>query len=217
MQTDAVVHVIDDDEAVRQSLTFLLKTAGLQVQTYDGATSFLRELPQAKSGCIITDVRMPEISGIDLLHRLKEMQVRLPVIVITGHGDVPLAVEAMKSGALEFFEKPFDDEALLGAVKAALQHHGADAKREADRAEIIEKLATLSNRERQVLEGLVAGHANKTIAFDHGISPRTVEIYRANLMSKMQATSLSDLVRMALVGGVLEGTTRTGAGKPAKQ
>ncbi len=217
MQTDAVVHVIDDDEAVRQSLTFLLKTAGHEVQTYDSATAFLRQLPQGKPGCVITDVRMPDVSGIDLLHRLKEMQVRLPVIVITGHGDVPLAVEAMKSGALEFLEKPFDDDALLVAVNAALNRQGADAKREADRAEIADRIATLSNRERQVLEGLVAGHANKTIAFDHGISPRTVEIYRANLMSKMHATSLSDLVRMALVGGILGHTPKGGPAKPAKQ
>jgi two-component system, LuxR family, response regulator FixJ len=147
---------------------------------------------------------MPDLSGIDLLHRLKELHANLPVIVITGHGDVPLAVEAMKSGAMDFLEKPFDDEALLGAVTAALRHQGADAKREADRAEIIDKLATLSNRERQVLEGLVAGFPNKTIAYDHGISPRTVEIYRANLMSKMKATSLSDLVRMALIAGIMD-------------
>ena len=217
MQTDAVVHVIDDDEAVRQSLMFLLKTAGHAVQTYDSATAFLRHLPQVKPGCVITDVRMPDVSGIDLLHRLKEMHVHLPVIVITGHGDVPLAVEAMKSGALEFLEKPFNDDALLVAVTAALSQQGADAKREADRAEIIDRIATLSNRERQVLEGLVAGHANKTIAFDHGISPRTVEIYRANLMAKMQATSLSDLVRMALVGGILDVPTKSGPAKSAKQ
>lgn len=207
--TDAVVHVIDDDEAVRESLTFLLKTAGHAVRTYENATAFLRDDPKGKAGCIVSDVRMPDVSGIDLLHRLKELNVSLPVIVITGHGDVPLAVEAMKSGALDFLEKPFDDDALLNSVNVALRHQGADAKREADRAEIMEKLANLSNRERQVLEGLVAGHPNKTIAFDHGISPRTVEIYRANLMSKMQAGSLSELVRMALVGGLLEGASGT--------
>ncbi len=212
--TDVVVHVIDDDEAVRESLTFLLKTAGHAVRTYENATAFLHDDPKAKSGCIVTDVRMPDISGIDLLHRLNELHVGLPVIVITGHGDVPLAVEAMKAGALDFLEKPFDDDALLTSVNAALRHQGADAKREADRAEIMEKLASLSNRERQVLEGLVAGHPNKTIAFDHGISPRTVEIYRANLMSKMQAGSLSELVRMALVGGILGGGEKPG---PAKQ
>ena len=214
--TDVVVHVIDDDEAVRESLTFLLKTAGLGVRTYENATAFLRDDPKAKSGCIVSDVRMPDISGIDLLHRLNELHVSLPVIVITGHGDVPLAVEAMKAGALDFLEKPFDDDALLNAVNAALRHQGADAKREADRNEIMEKLASLSNRERQVLEGLVAGHPNKTIAFDHGISPRTVEIYRANLMSKMQAGSLSELVRMALVGGILEGGANPGAAKQPK-
>jgi two-component system response regulator FixJ len=216
METDAVVHVVDDDEAVRESLSFLLKAAGLAVQTYDSATAFLHGLAKAKSGCVITDVRMPDMSGIDLLRRLKELQVNLPVIVITGHGDVPLAVEAMKSGALDFLEKPFDDDALLTSVNAALRHHGADAKREADRAEIIDKLATLSNRERQVLEGLVSGLPNKTIAYDHGISPRTVEIYRANLMSKMQAGSLSDLVRMALVGGILDSGAKPGPTKQSK-
>jgi two-component system response regulator FixJ len=216
METDAVVHVVDDDEAVRESLSFLLKAAGLAVQTYDSATSFLNGLAKAKPGCVITDVRMPDISGIDLLRRIKELQVNLPVIVITGHGDVPLAVEAMKSGALDFLEKPFDDDALLTSVNAALRHHGADAKREADRAEIIDKLATLSNRERQVLEGLVSGLPNKTIAYDHGISPRTVEIYRANLMSKMQAGSLSDLVRMALVGGILASGTKPGPANRSK-
>ena len=203
MPTDAVVYVIDDDDAVRQSLTFLLKAAGIAARTYDSATSFLDHLPQVKTGCIITDVRMPGLSGLDLLRRLKELQIALPVIVITGHGDVPLAVEAMKSGASDFLEKPFDDEALLAAVNVALRNQGAGAKREADRSGIVEKLATLSNRERQVLEGLVAGLPNKTIAFDHKISPRTVEIYRANVMQKMQAASLSDLVRMALIAGVL--------------
>ena len=214
MQTDAVVHVIDDDEAVRQSLTFLLKAAGLTVQTYESATSFLSELPRATPGCVITDVRMPDVSGIDLLRRLKETQVHFPVIVITGHGDVPLAVEAMKYGALDFLEKPFDDDTILKAVRSALNRQDAETRRETDRAEIIDKLATLSKRERQVLEGLVAGHPNKAIAFDHGISPRTVEIYRANLMSKMQATSLSDLVRMALIGGLLEGAPKAGPATP---
>ena len=216
MPSARLVHVIDDDEAVRQSLTFLLETAGIAVTAYDSATAFLRELPQIKSGCIITDVRMPDVSGIDLLRRLREAQSPLPVIVITGHADVPLAVEAMKFGALDFLEKPFNDDAIVDAVKAALNRQGADAKRDTDRAEIADRLATLSNRERQVLEGLVAGHPNKTIAFDHGISPRTVEIYRANLMSKMQAASLSDLVRMALVGGLLDGAPTGGSAKPQR-
>jgi len=208
MQADAVVYVIDDDEAVRDSLRFLLNTAGLVAQTYESATSFLNHLPRVKAGCIVTDVRMPGLSGLDLLRRLKELHSAVPVIVITGHGDVPLAVEAMKSGAADFLEKPFNDEALLAAVNVALRDQGASAKRDADRVGVMDRLATLTARERQVLEGLVAGHPNKTIAFDHGISPRTVEIYRANVMSKMQAASLSDLVRMALIAGMLDEAPR---------
>jgi two-component system response regulator FixJ len=146
---------------------------------------------------------MPGMSGIDLLKRLREMKSDVPVIVITGHGDVPLAVEAMKIGAIDFLEKPFDDEVLLASVKAAIERQGGDIKRNAERADIENKLAALSNRERDVLGGLVAGRANKQIAFDLGISPRTVEIYRANLMNKMQAGSLSDLVRMALIVGMV--------------
>jgi two-component system response regulator FixJ len=216
MPTDAVVYVIDDDDAVRKSLTFLLKTAGLDARTHESATSFLDHLPQLRTGCIVTDVRMPGMSGLDLLRRLKERQIAVPVIVITGHGDVPLAVEAMKLGASDFLEKPFDDEALLAAINVALRGQGASAKREADRADIIERVATLSNRERQVLEGLVAGHPNKTIAFDHGVSPRTVEIYRANVMSKMQAASLSDLVRMALIAGVLDDAPKSEPSKSSR-
>jgi two-component system, LuxR family, response regulator FixJ len=199
-----IVHVIDDDDAVRHSLAFLLGTAKIEVKTYESATAFLAVAANVKSGCIITDVRMPEISGIDLLRRLKELKISVPVIVVTGHGDVPLAVEAMKIGAAEFLEKPFDDEALLKAVRAALDKQSADNKREAERADIDSRLAALSNRERDVLQGLVSGLANKQIAFNLGISPRTVEIYRANLMTKMQASSLSDLVRMALVAGILD-------------
>jgi two-component system response regulator FixJ len=151
---------------------------------------------------VITDVRMREMSGIDLLRRLKELKIDVPVIVITGHGDVPLAVEAMKVGASDFLEKPFDDEVLLASVRSALKRQDGEKKRNSERTEIENKLATLSNRERDVLNGLVAGRANKQIAYDLGISPRTVEIYRANLMNKMQAGSLSDLVRMALLAGI---------------
>jgi two-component system response regulator FixJ len=204
MQPDAIIYVIDDDEAVRQSLEFLLKTAGLTVRGFDSAKAFLDELPQIRSGCIITDVRMPEITGIDLLRRVKELGVDIPVIVITGHGDISLAVEAMKIGAVDFLEKPFDDDVLLAAVHGSLHRIADSAQRNADLAKIRDKLTALSNRERQVLEGLVAGKANKTIAFDLGISPRTVEIYRANLMTKMTANSLSDLVRMAMTGGLLD-------------
>ena len=199
----AVVHVIDDDEALRQSLAFLLRANAIEVETYESGATFLAAAPALKSGCVVTDVRMPEINGIELLRRLKELKIPLPVIVITGHGDVPLAVEAMKFGAADFLEKPFDDEILLAAVRSALNRQDTDSKRQAERAAIDDRLAALSNREREVLEGLVAGRANKQIAFDLGISPRTVEIYRANLMDKMQAGSLSDLVRMALIVGML--------------
>jgi two-component system, LuxR family, response regulator FixJ len=199
-----VVHVIDDDEAMRQSLAFLFRTAKIQAETYESANAFLDVLPKIKEGCVVTDIRMPGLSGIDLLRRLKDLKVALPVIVITGHGDVPLAVEAMKFGAVDFLEKPFDDEVLLGAVRSALNVKATDQERLKFQQAINDRLASLSNRERDVLKGLVAGNPNKTIAFDLGISPRTVEIYRANVMTKMQATSLSDLVRMALVGGVLD-------------
>jgi len=208
MQPELFVFVIDDDEAVRESIAFLLKTAGIPVREFDSARPFLEILPQVNSGCVITDVRMPDISGIELLRTVSEKKPDLPVIVITGHGDVPLAVEAMKLGAADFLEKPFDDDLLIASVRAALSRDADSAKRKAEIAEINDKLSALSNRERQVLEGLVAGKANKMIAFDLGISPRTVEIYRANLMTKMSANSLSDLVRMAMVSGILESSFR---------
>jgi two-component system, LuxR family, response regulator FixJ len=196
-----IVHVIDDDEAMRESLSFLLGAVGIEVQTYESAEAFLKVAPAA--GCVITDVRMPGLSGIELLRRLRELKLGIPVVVITGHGDVPLAVEAMKIGAADFLEKPFDDEALLASVRSALNQLDQDQKRQSERSDIEIRLASLSNRERDVLQGLVAGHANKQIAYDLGISPRTIEIYRANLMTKMQAGSLSDLVRMALIAGIL--------------
>jgi two-component system, LuxR family, response regulator FixJ len=198
-----VVHIIDDDQALRESLAFLLRTAKLEVKSFDSAKAFLDILPDASLGCVITDVRMPDMSGIDLLRRLKELKVDAPVIVITGHGDITLAVEAMKIGAADFFEKPFNDDLLLASVGAALRDQEGQTKRYAERAEIEHRLSTLSPREKDVLAGLVEGRANKQIAFDLGISPRTVEIYRANLMNKMQADSPSDLVRMALIAQLL--------------
>jgi two-component system response regulator FixJ len=204
MQPEALICVIDDDEAVRQSLEFLLRTAGITVRAFESAKEFLQAMPEVKASCIITDVRMPEMTGIDLLRRINELNYGIPVIVITGHGDIALAVEAMKIGAVDFLEKPFDDDLLLTAVRAALNRDADAAQHKARMAEINRKLEGLSNRERQVLEGLVSGWANKTIAFDLGISPRTVEIYRANLMTKMEANSLSDLVRMAMTAGILD-------------
>lgn len=195
----AVVHVIDDDEALRDSIAFLLHTAQIEAQAHASASAFLEQMPDSSLNCIVTDVRMPGLSGIDLLKRLKELKIDVPVIVITGHADVPLAVEAMKFGAVDFLEKPFDDEVLVASVQSAIRQRIGETKRYMERAEIESRLAALSNRERDVLNGLVAGRANKQIAFDLGISPRTVEIYRANLMDKMQAASLSELVRMALI------------------
>jgi two-component system, LuxR family, response regulator FixJ len=200
----SIVYVIDDDEAVRQALAFQMGSAGIDVRTYESATAFLKVVPTVQTGCIITDVRMPDLSGIDLLRRLRELKVPTPVIVITAHGDIPLAVEAMRMGAVDFLEKPFDDEALLASVRSALDRGNRDQQRQAERSSIQRRLAVLSKRERDVLEGLVAGRANKQIAYDLGISARTIENYRANLMIKMQAASLSDLVRMALISGILE-------------
>jgi two-component system, LuxR family, response regulator FixJ len=198
-----VVHIVDDDEGLRESLAFLLHSASLEVRSFESAKAFLDKLPHAMPGCVITDVRMPDMSGIELLRRLKELKVGVPVIVITGHGDIALAVEAMKMGAADFFEKPFDDALLVASVRAALLQREDQTKRGAERAEIEHRISSLSPREKDVLAGLIEGRANKQIAFDLGISPRTVEIYRANLMNKMQADSLSDLVRMALISEML--------------
>ena len=147
---------------------------------------------------------MPEITGIDLLRRVKELKVQMPVIVITGHGDVPLAVEAMKLGAFDFLEKPFNDEAIIAAVRLGAQPFEETKRANADRAELDKRIASLSSRERDVLNGLIAGHSNKVIASDLAISPRTVEIYRAHVMTKMQAGSLSELVRMAITAGLAQ-------------
>lgn len=210
MQHDQTIYIIDDDDAVRQSLQFMLKAAGITARTFESAKAFMEVLPQITSGCIVTDVRMPEVTGIDLLRHVVKTNPDLPVIVITGHGDISLAVEAMKIGAVDFLEKPFDGQQLLTAVRSALSREADTGKRKADLTAIQDKLAALSNRERQVLEGLVAGSANKNIAFDLGISPRTVEIYRANLMTKMAANSLSDLVRMAMMAGIMAEPGKTG-------
>jgi two-component system response regulator FixJ len=195
------VHVIDDDEAMRESLSFLLDTAGFGARTYDSAVQFLAGADAAEPGCIVTDVRMPEMNGLELVRRLKERGAPHPVIVITGHGDVPLAVEAMKAGVVDFLEKPFNDDTLLAAIRAALETSGRSTEQEAEKRRFNEMLNALSPRETDVLRGVVAGKPNKIIAYELGISPRTVEVYRANVMTKTQAGGLSELVRMALLTG----------------
>lgn len=199
MASDPVVHLIDDDDGVRAAVAFLLTTSGFAVRVYDSAVAFLDAVPTLQPGCIVTDIRMPGLDGLGLQRELKARGVRLPVIVMTGHADVGLAVQAMKAGAVDFLEKPFDDEALMSAIRVALERHAKDARADEELASIRQRLAALSPREREVLEGLVAGLPNKTIAYDLGISARTVEVHRANLMARMGAGSLADLVRMAFL------------------
>jgi two-component system response regulator FixJ len=196
--TDVVVHIVDDEEAVRSSIAFLLSASGFAVRTHASATAFLEHAPNVRNGCLITDLRMPDMSGVELLRRLRETGTLLPAIVITGHGDVQMAVEAMKNGALDFIEKPFSDDVLIESIRHAVELAATQVKSEAAIEATRERLSSLSEREAQVLRGVVAGQANKTIAYGLGLSPRTVEVYRAGLMGKMQARSLPDLVRMVM-------------------
>lgn len=195
---DIVVHIVDDEEPVRNSLAFLLSASGFAVRTHASATAFLEIAQSISSGCLVTDLRMPDIDGVELLRRLRDADAMLPAIVVTGHGDVQMAVEAMKNGALDFIEKPFSDEVLLESIRRAVDQASARLNAGAEEARTRERMASLSEREVQVLKGVVEGQANKTIAFELGISPRTVEVYRANLMSKMHAKSLAELVRMVM-------------------
>jgi len=199
MAPDAVVHLIDDDEAVRHALAFLLTGAGFAVRAYDSAGAFLDAIPGVQPGCIVTDVRMPGMSGLELQSRLQESAVCLPMIVMTGHGDVPLAVAAMKAGAIDFLEKPFNDAVLIAAIRKAVSHYAVRAGHDEAAAAIQARLKLLSPREAEVLEGLVAGQQNKAIAYALKISARTVEVHRARVMDKMGASNVSHLVRMVFV------------------
>lgn len=207
MSNEAIVHVIDDDEAARHSLKFLIECAGYRVADYDSALAFLAALPadgQLGPGCIVTDVRMPEMTGLELIDRLRDKGVAEPLIVITGHADVPMAIEAMKQGVADFIEKPFSDDTILGSIRSAIARDTDRQQARNERAEVVARMETLSPREHEVLDGLVEGHANKVIAFDLDISARTVEVYRANVMTKMQARSLSELVRMVTIARLPE-------------
>jgi two-component system response regulator FixJ len=203
MQIDNyVVHIIDDEEPVRKSLAFLLTMAGFTVRVHDSASSFLASAKTVGKACLITDLRMPDMSGVELLEKLKETGTSIPAVVITGHGDVPMAVAAMKAGAVDFIEKPFEDETLVEAIKRAASQLEESPAAMVDTATLGVRLDSLSERERQVLSAVVAGLPNKTIGFDLGISPRTVEVHRANIMSKMQARNLPELVRMSIAMGL---------------
>lgn len=204
MASKGQVYVIDDDEAMRESLDFLLDSAGFDVTLFESAMSFLEALPGLAFGSVVSDVRMPGMDGLELLKRMKANHSPFPVLIMTGHGDIPLAVEAMKLGAVDFLEKPFEDDRLIAMIETALRQAEPAAKSEAVAQEIAARIATLSPRERQVMDGLIAGLSNKLIARDYDISPRTIEVYRANVMTKMQANSLSELVRLAMRGGVLK-------------
>ncbi|MGE8131464.1 response regulator FixJ [Methylobacterium sp. NPDC080182] len=193
-----IVHVIDDDEAVRESLAFLLLSAGHAARTYASADQFLGKLDEAGCGCIVTDIRMPGLSGLELIARLKERGTSLPIIAITGHADVPMAVQAMKAGIADFIEKPFNEDTILHAVDFALRRGSEVSDNQKALKAIRERATALTARERQVLDRLVDGQSNKAIAREFGISPRTVEAHRANVMTKMDADSLSQLVRMAM-------------------
>ncbi|ANP46775.1 response regulator FixJ [Candidatus Viadribacter manganicus] len=194
-----VVHIVDDDAPLRDSIAFLLNAEDLETRTYEGAGLLLGRSGELEPGCIITDIRMPEMNGLEMVQELKRKGVLHPIIVLTGHGDVSLAVQAMKAGVIDFLEKPFEDEALLRAVRTALSESGNEASRHKELALISERTEQLTAREKDVFKAIVAGDSNKAAALRLGISPRTVEIYRANVMTKMHANSLSELVRMALL------------------
>jgi two-component system response regulator FixJ len=201
--SSAVVHLIDDDVDIRQSLSFMLTSAGFAVRVYPSASAFLEVISTLQPGCIVSDVRMPGVDGIELLNQLKALRITLPMIIMTGHADVPLAVKAMKQGAFEFIEKPFDSTTMISAIRLAVDRNSKIGDHESEVTKILEKIKLLSAREREVLAGLVTGLPNKTIAYDLRLSSRTVEVHRAHVMNKMGALNLPALVRMALMGGLI--------------
>lgn len=192
-----LVHVVDDDEAIRRSVAFALKTSGFQVRLYESGSDLLKSAAKLEDGCILLDIRMPGMDGLEVQEALKDRGVALPVIIMTGHGDVSLAVRAMKAGALDFIEKPFQKAVLLAAIEQGFGRLKQAAAGREQASEAAVKLQGLTPRERDVLDGLAKGLPNKSIAYDLGISPRTVEIHRANLMTKLGVRSLSEALRIA--------------------
>jgi two-component system response regulator FixJ len=197
-----MIHIVDDEEAIRRSAGFMLKTSGFTVATYASGVAFLREVRHAEPGCILLDVRMPDMDGLEVQQALLERGVALPVIILTGHGDISIAVRAMKAGAVEFIEKPFEKAMLLDAIGIAFERLDDTGKRAARAADAAVMISALTGREQDVLKGLADGLPNKTIAYDLGISPRTVEVHRANLMTKLGVRSLSDALRIAFAANL---------------
>lgn len=203
-ETMRTIHVVDDDEAIRHSVGFLLRKAGFHVETYVSGTAFLKAVDRETRGCVLLDVRMPEIDGLEVQARLAKLGIGMPVIILTGHGDVTLAVRAVKAGAIEFLEKPFERSALLKAIEEALDHANRGERSHLAAADALVRLSALTPRERDVLDGMVLGRPNKLIAYDLHISTRTVEVHRAKLMEKLGSRSLSDVLRIAFIGGLGE-------------
>jgi two-component system, LuxR family, response regulator FixJ len=202
MSDRKLVHIVDDEEAIRRSASFMLKTSGYAVETWANGVAFLKEIRHVSEGCILLDVRMPEMDGLEVQQALLERGVTMPVIILTGHADVSIAVRAMKAGAVDFLEKPFEKAVLIASIEAAFARMEAAEGAAARSAEAEVVLGILTPREREVLEGLAQGLPNKTIAYDLGISPRTVEVHRANLMAKLEVRSLSDALRLAFAAGL---------------
>ena len=196
-EAQRLVHLVDDDDAIRRSVGFMLKTSGFHVRTYDSGVDLLKSVATLEGGCILLDIRMPGMDGLEVQKALSDKGVTLPVIIMTGHGDVSLAVEAMKAGAIDFIEKPFEKAVLLGAIEQAIERLKKSTVHRERAGEAAVRLQALTPRERDVLDGLAKGLPNKTIAYDLGISPRTVEIHRANLMTKLGVRSLSEALRIA--------------------
>jgi two-component system, LuxR family, response regulator FixJ len=202
MTNKKLIHVVDDEDSIRRSVSFMLKTSGYEVETWNSGQAFLRDVKHAEHGCILLDVRMPEIDGLEVQRALAERGATMPVVIMTGHGDISIAIRAMKAGAVDFLEKPFEKAALIAAIEESFQRIADATNASARAADAQNILGVLTPRERDVLEGLAKGLPNKTIAYDLGISPRTVEVHRANVMTKLDVRSLSDALRIAFAAGL---------------